>query len=69
MLNRYITLAKYIDEVAYNLALVTRIDKESIAGNLHKLIEKKIGLTVDELVKHTLSMSSTQQEMAEAAPQ
>jgi DNA topoisomerase-6 subunit B len=69
MLNRYITLAKYIDEVAYNLALVTRVDKESIARNLHKLIEKKIGLTVDELIKHTISMSSAQQEIAEAAPQ
>ncbi|MEM4437118.1 MAG: DNA topoisomerase VI subunit B [Pyrobaculum sp.] len=59
MLNKYISLAKYIDEISYNLSIITNVEKEKLYSNLHKLVEKKIGLTVEELVKHTLSLVSS----------
>lgn len=59
MLNKYISLAKYIDEISYNLSIITNVEKEKLYSNLHKLVEMKIGLTVEELVKHTLSLVSS----------
>lgn len=67
LLNKYISLAKYVDEIAHNLSIITRLDREPLEKNLYKLIEKKIGLTIDELIKHTLSTQLTQQEETIAA--
>ncbi|MEM1636671.1 MAG: DNA topoisomerase VI subunit B [Pyrobaculum sp.] len=71
LFNKYITFAKYVDEIAHNLSVITRLEKSIIAQNLHKLIEKKLGTTVDELVKHTLSLTSAsqQEEVTEAMAQ
>ncbi|MCC6035424.1 MAG: DNA topoisomerase VI subunit B, partial [Pyrobaculum sp.] len=69
MFNRYVSLAKYVDEIAHNLAITSRLDKDKLAKYLHKLIEMKIGLTVEELVKHTLSLSAAPQGAEEAAAQ
>jgi DNA topoisomerase-6 subunit B len=69
MFNRYVSLAKYVDEIAHNLAITSRLDKDKLAKHLHKLIEMKIGLTVEELVKHTISLSAAPQEAEEAAAQ
>jgi DNA topoisomerase-6 subunit B len=67
MLNKYVSLAKYVEEVAYNLAIIARLDKDNIAKHLHKLIETKIGLTVEELVKHAASLSTASQTVEEVA--
>jgi DNA topoisomerase-6 subunit B len=69
MLNKYVSLAKYVEEVAYNLAIIARLDKDNIAKHLHKLIETKIGLTVEELVKHAASLSTASQTVEEVAAQ
>jgi DNA topoisomerase-6 subunit B len=58
-----------VDEIAHNLAITSRLDKDKLAKHLHKLIEMKIGLTVEELVKHTLSLSAAPQGAEEAAAQ
>ncbi|MFN3803614.1 MAG: DNA topoisomerase VI subunit B [Pyrobaculum sp.] len=55
LLNRYISLARYVDEISSNLSIIVNVDKEKLSANLHRLIEKKLGVTVDELVKHTLT--------------
>ncbi len=58
MLKKYTSLAKYVDEVSYNLSIVSGIDREKLSKSLHELIEKKLGITVEELVKHTLAQES-----------
>lgn len=68
MLNRYTSLAKYVDEIARDMSIVTGLDREALANSLYKLIENKLGLTAEELAKHVLSMSSSIKEEAEAAP-
>ena len=65
LINKYVSLAKYVDEISYNLSIISNISKDAISTNLHKLIEKKLGLTVEQILQHTLSLSSAQ---AEATP-
>ncbi|MGC9117372.1 MAG: DNA topoisomerase VI subunit B [Thermoproteus sp.] len=64
LLNKYTSLAKYVDEIAHNIAIVTGLDKDALAKSLYKLIENKLGLTVEELAKHVLSMASSIKEEA-----
>lgn len=64
LLNKYISLAKYVDEIAYNLHIITHEDKEAIANALNKLIEAKLGIAVEDLIKHAIA--SVPQESAEA---
>jgi DNA topoisomerase-6 subunit B len=69
MLNKYVSLTKYVEEVAHNLAIITGFDKDVLAKHLHKLIEMKIGITVEELVKHMISLSMASQTVEETATQ
>ncbi|MBP1450011.1 MAG: DNA topoisomerase VI subunit B [Thermoproteus sp.] len=51
LLNKYISLAKYVDEIAASLNIITGIEKRRIENSLNKLIEKKLGVSVEEIVK------------------
>lgn len=55
LLNRYIGLAKYVDEVAYNLSVVVGVKRDKLASGLMKLIEVKLNVSAEELAKQALA--------------
>lgn len=63
LINKYVSLAKYVDEISYNLSIVSNISKDALSTNLHNLIEKKLGLTVEQILQHTLSLSSAEAQV------
>ncbi|MEZ0247733.1 MAG: DNA topoisomerase VI subunit B [Thermoproteus sp.] len=67
LLNKYVSLAKYVDEIAVALNGITGIDREKISNSLYKLIEKKLGTTIEEIAKHVASMAVSQEAQQEAA--
>jgi len=67
LLNKYISLAKYVDEVAHNFSIITGVDKGRLVDSLYKLIEKKLGVTVEDVIKHATAVTAQTEELA--APQ
>ncbi|MFB6490528.1 MAG: DNA topoisomerase VI subunit B [Thermoproteus sp. AZ2] len=65
LLNKYISLAKYVDEISLSLNIITGIDKDKLSSNLNKLIEQKLGVTIDDLVKHVASLPAEGQNVGQ----
>ncbi|MCC6021235.1 MAG: DNA topoisomerase VI subunit B [Thermoproteaceae archaeon] len=51
LVEKYVSLAKYVDEIAHSLAVVTGASRARLAESLHRLIERKIGMTAEELLR------------------
>lgn len=66
LLNKYISLAKYVEEIAYNLSVIAREDKEAIAKSLNRLIETKLGVAAEDLIKRAIASAPQGQTEAVA---
>lgn len=65
LLNKFISLAKYVDEISYSLNIITGVDKDKLSSSLNKLIEQKLGATIDDLIKHVASLSAEEQNVGQ----
>lgn len=63
LLNRYISLAKYVDEISHNLSIIVGVDKEKISHMLTKLIEQKLNVSPEELAKQALAAEEAEEQL------
>ncbi|CCC81400.1 type II DNA topoisomerase VI, subunit B [Thermoproteus tenax Kra 1] len=61
LLNKYVSLAKYVDEIAVSLSAITNVERSKIAASLYKLIENKLGTTAEEIAKYVASIAGNKE--------